>query len=151
MLCSGHSVRVCLMSVICWESSARRELAVAVRSKIWGLGGCFCREFRESEQEKTNDLGRQNRKTPVWGVVCLKPWEGAWWVSKRRVWLPQSTARGSSLVYTAQHLECRMVLHFSQNSCTLLALLFYAFSVSCGDCILNPDPILILAVLSRIP
>lgn len=87
------------------------------------------------------------------GVVCLKPWEGAWRdsVSKRRVWLPQSTARGSSLVYTAQHLECRMVLHFSQNSCTLLALLFYAFSISCGDCILNPESDIDSGSFVRIP
>ena len=82
----------CSMSVICWETSARRQLTMAVRSKVWGIGGCLCQEFRESEQEKMNNLGRQKRKTPVWVAVCLKPWEGAWQdsISKRRLWPPQS-------------------------------------------------------------
>lgn len=95
------SVRVCSMSVICWETSARREMMG--RSKVWGIGGCLCRKFRESEQEKMNDLGRQKRKTPVWAVVCLKPWEGAWRdsVSMRRLCLPQS--RRVSRPWSTQH------------------------------------------------
>lgn len=152
MLRSGQTIRVCLMSMICWETSARRQLAMAVRSSLgtrWLLLSGIQRQ-RPGEDERPWET---KRKTPVWGVVCLKPWEGVWQdsVSKRRVWLPRSMASESSSVYTAQHLECRMVLHFCQNSCMLLALLFYAFSVSCGDCLPNPDPILILAVLPRIP
>ena len=39
------------MNMICWETSARRELTMAVRCMAWGIGGWLCRVQREGAGE----------------------------------------------------------------------------------------------------
>ena len=141
------------MSMICWETSVRRELAMAVRSS-WGTRWLLLSGTQRQRPGEDKRPWETEKKDSSLGCGLSEALGGcvAGFSKQKKGWLPRSMASESSSVYTAQHLECRMVLHFSQNSRMLLALLlFYASSVSCGDCLPNPDPILILAVLPRIP